>query len=118
MTDAMTLARSKERTMAKGKSENDWLADEIKGDLFPEAEFWSNSRVILNMSCNSARVPSHGWREDAMNETFFGKSWRSLEFLTKCRVFSRCQGIFENKFWPEWNFSTSLPSIDSMERDL
>jgi len=49
---------------------------------------------------------------------FFGKSWRSLEFLPKCRVFSRCQGIFENKSWREWNFSTSLPSIDSMERDL
>jgi hypothetical protein len=31
-------------------------------------------------------------------EDIFGKSWRSPEFLTKCRVFSRCQGIFENKF--------------------
>ena len=51
------------------------LADEIKGDLFPEAEFWSNSRVILNMSCNSVRVSSHGWREGALNETFFGKSF-------------------------------------------
>jgi len=53
MTDAMTSARSKGRTMAKGNSRNDWLADEIRGDFFRQAEFWPNSRVILNMKCSS-----------------------------------------------------------------
>jgi len=67
MTDAMTSARSKERTIAKGTVETTVWPTKLKGDLFTEAEFWSNSRVILNMRCNSVKV-QESWLAGERNE--------------------------------------------------
>jgi len=58
------------------KGENEWLADAIKGNLFPAAEFWSNSRVILNMRCNSVKVQESSLAGERNERNIF---WKKFE---------------------------------------
>jgi hypothetical protein len=71
----MTSARRKGRTMAKAKSGNDWLADEIKGGLFLRrgilVEFSRHSQNEVQF-CEGSRLMLGG--KNGMNENIFGKS--------------------------------------------
>ncbi len=71
------------------------MADEIKGDLFKEAEFWSNSRVILNMRCNSVKV-QESWLAGERNE----------------------REHFLEKVWGDWNFWPNVASLVDAKESL